>query len=366
MKVSDIIRVLEAVAPPIYQESYDNSGLQVGERSMEVSGVLVALDITEAILEEALQRNCNMIVAHHPLLFSGIKSLSGRNYVERIVMKAIKNDIALYAIHTNLDNMRQGVNAKIGERLGLKNLRVLTPAKDTLYKLSVFVPTHQVSTVRDALFQGGAGQVGAYSECSFTMAGAGTFKPGANTQPAIGTAGGNREYVAEEKLEVLVPKDVLLTVVAAMKKAHPYEEVAYDVVALELANPEIGAGMVGQLEQPMPPEDFLAFLKERMHTSCIRHTALLEQPIQTVAYCGGAGSFLLPAAKAAGADIFITGDYKYHQFFDADGQLVIADIGHYESEQFTSELIVDILNKNFPNFATLLTNLSTNPIKYYY
>jgi dinuclear metal center YbgI/SA1388 family protein len=306
-----------------------------------------------------------MIVAHHPLIFSGIKQLSGRNYVERVIIKAIKHNINIYAAHTNLDNMRQGVNAKIAEKLGLQETRILSPVRDSLRKLYTYVPPEAAEKVKEALFAAGAGQVGLYSDCSFTMQGTGTFKPGSGASPFIGQAGGAVEEVKELKIEVLVPRDKESQVLKALFMAHPYEEVAYEMVSLLNVNQEIGAGMLGILPQAMNEMDFLAMLKGKMQTDCIRHTGLLGRKVQKVALCGGSGSFLLKDAIAAGADFFVTGDFKYHQFFDAEERIVIADIGHYESEQFTKEIFEAVLKEKFPNFATLLSNLSTNPVKYF-
>jgi dinuclear metal center YbgI/SA1388 family protein len=365
MLVKDIIAAIEEYAPPVYQESYDNSGLQIGNIDEEVKGILLSLDVTEAIVDEAMERNCNMIVAHHPLLFSGLKRISGRNYVERIVQKAIKNDIAIYAAHTNLDNVRNGVNAKIAEKLGLKNTSILAPMQGLLSKLFTYIPKDSADKVRDALFAAGAGDIGNYYECSFNTEGTGTFRPGENTNPTIGTSGGERESVNEVKLEVLVPKHKEAQVLKALFQSHPYEEVAFELVALRNSNQELGAGMVGSLSKPMAEEAFLSFLKEKMKINTIRHTTLLGKPVQKLAICGGSGSFLLKDAINAGADVFITGDFKYHQFFDAEGKIVIADIGHYESEQFTVEIFEEILRKKFSNFAVLLSRISTNPVKYY-
>jgi dinuclear metal center YbgI/SA1388 family protein len=365
MTVKEIIHALEDFAPLHYQESYDNSGLQIGDAEMEVTGVLVSLDVTEPVLAEAKERGCNMIVAHHPLLFSGLKSITGKNYIERIAKQAIKNDIAIYASHTNLDNMRGGVNAKIAERLKLKSAAILSMRSDTLSKLYTFVPQSAADKVRTALFHAGAGDIGAYRECSFSTNGTGTFKPEDGANPTIGEAGGEREWVDEVKIEVLVQKHKAAQVLKALFESHPYEEVAYEFIALQNANQEIGAGLVGTLEEPLEEHAFLSFLKQAMKTDCIRHTALTGKMVERVAVCGGSGSFLLKEAIRAGVDVFITGDFKYHQFFDADGKIVIADIGHYESEQFTIELLKDILKKKFPNFAILLSNLSTNPVKYF-
>lgn len=366
MQVKDIIKAIEAYAPPIYQEGYDNSGLQIGNPNDEVKAVLVSLDFTEAVLDEAIQRSANMIVAHHPLLFSGLKQISGRNYIERIVQKAIKNDINLYACHTNMDNVRNGVNAKIAQKLGLQNTQILSTMGDSLYKLYTYAPADAADKVREALFAAGAGDISKYHECSFNTPGTGTFRPGQDTNPAIGQSGGPRESVNEVKIEVLVDKARRYQVLDALRAAHPYEEVAYEMIALQNTNQDLGAGMLGELPTPMDEQDFLAYIKKNMAAACIRHTPLSGKKVQKVAVCGGSGSFLLKDAMRAGADFFITADFKYHQFFDADGQIVIADIGHYETEQFTGEIFVDIINRKFPNFATLLSNLSTNPVNYYF
>ncbi len=365
MLVADVIQALEGFAPLRYQESYDNSGLQVGHASGEAKAALLSLDITEAVIDEAVQKGCNMVIAHHPVLFHGLKRISGRGYVERIVEKAIRENVVLYAAHTNLDNARQGVNRIIAERLGLTQTRVLQPLRKTLQKLYTYVPKAQANAVRDALFAAGAGALGAYDECSFSTAGEGSFRPGAGTHPAIGQAGGPRERVEEIKIEVIVPQHLESRVLQALMAAHPYEEVAYEIVELENANPELGAGLVGELPQSMAAIEFLGHVKKQMQTDCIRHTALPEKPVQRVALCGGAGSFLLQDALAAGADVFITGDYKYHQFFDADGRIVIADIGHWESEQFTPQLIQKIIADKLPTFATLLSETKTNPVHYF-
>lgn len=366
MQIKDILSEIERFAPLPYQESYDNCGVQVGDISLEASGAILTLDVTEAVVEEAIAAGCNLIIAHHPLIFSGLKSITGRNYVERVVLKAIKHDITIYAAHTNLDNVQAGVNRKIAEKLKLKHTRILAPVKGKLYKLITYVPEQSAAALRDALFQAGLGQIGEYSECSFAVSGSGTFRASSEANPTIGQAGGTREDVSEVKLEVLVPEHLKSAAVSALKKAHPYEEVAYELIALENENHTIGAGMVGELESPMPVKEFLEYVKQNMETSCIRHTALHTEKIKTVALCGGAGSFLLKNAIAARADVFITGDYKYHQFFDAENKIIIADIGHYESEHFTIEIFSEILKEKFPNFALLFTKTNTNPVNYYF
>ncbi len=363
MKIKEVISYLETIAPPIYQESYDNAGLIIGHPDTELKGVLFCLDSTEAVVDEAIQKGCNLIIAHHPIVFSGLKRFNWQNYIERTVMKAIKYDVCIYAAHTNLDNVRHGVNAKISEMLGLVNTQILAPKKQLLQKLYTFVPTAHSDLVRNALFSAGAGQVGNYDEASFNIVGAGTFRPGADATPFVGAAG-KRHYDAEVKIEVVFPKHLQSKVVSMLLKNHPYEEPAYDIITIENANPEIGSGMVGELEEPMKEKVFLKFVKETMNTPVIRHTALLNRKIKKVAVCGGSGSQFLGKAMASGADIFITADYKYHQFFDANGKIVIADIGHFESEQFTIDLFYEFISKKFSNFALHKTEVNTNPVKY--
>ncbi len=366
MKVSEVMQALEDFAPLAYQESYDNSGLQVGSPEDEVQGVLLALDVTEAVVAEAIEKGCNMIIAHHPLIFNGIKQITGRHYTGRIIKTAIKHDIHIYAAHTNMDNVRNGVNHIIANQLELTGTSILAPQTGNLLKLYTYVPEQDAGKVRDALFAAGAGYVGNYGECSFNTPGTGTFRPGANTNPVIGKANGDREWVKEVKIEVLLPPHIQSAVLNALKNSHPYEEVAYELIALQNINQETGAGMVGYLPAPMEPGAFLKYLKERMNCACIRHTAMPAGHIHKVAVCGGSGSFLLKDAIKTGADVFVTGDFKYHQFFDTDDRIMIADIGHYESEQFTVRIFADILKKKFLNFAPLLSTISTNPINYYH
>ena len=363
MKIKDITSLLEKHAPLSTQESYDNSGLIVGDSDTEISGVLISLDCVESVIDEAIAKGCNLVISHHPIVFKGLKKINGKNYVERTVIKAIKNDIALYAIHTNLDNYRFGVNAKIGELIGLKNLKILSPVKGKLYKLVFFSPIEHSESVKTAVFQAGAGHIGDYSACSFTSEGTGTFAPEEDANPFIGEQG-RLEKVQEHKVEMLVPDYAISSVLNAMKSAHPYEEVAYDLIPLANENNHQGAGMIGELAEKVDALTFLKKLKETFECGTIKYTELVKKEISTVAFCGGAGSFLLQEAKRQKADIYITGDMKYHEFFDAENQLIIADIGHYESEQFTPNLIHAILKKNFINFALHLSEENTNPINY--
>ncbi len=363
MLVKDITTVIEEFAPLSYQESYDNSGLIVGSKDDEVTGVLICLDCVEDIVEEAIANNCNLIVAHHPIVFSGLKKFNGKNYIERIVIKAIKHNVALYAVHTNLDNVKNGVSFKIAEKIGIKNCEILQPKKNLLSKIVTYCPSNAVEEVRKSMFEAGAGAIGDYDNCSYNVEGYGTFKGGENTNPNVGEPGKlHRED--ETRIETVVPSYLVNRVVEKMKLAHPYEEVAYDVFELQNRYENVGSGVVGELENEEDELTFLKRLKIDLKTDSIRYTKLSGNKVKRVAICGGSGSFLLNNAIAVQADVFITGDFKYHQFFDAENKIVIADVGHYESEQFTSELIYEILNEKFPNFAVSLTERNTNPVNY--
>lgn len=364
MKVKDITDYLETIAPQPYQEAYDNSGLLTGEPAQEVTGTLLTLDCMEEVVDEAIAKKCNLIIAHHPIIFKGLKKITGSNYVERTILKAIRNNIAIYAIHTNLDNVHTGVNKKIAEKIGLTNLTVLAPKHDTLTKLVTFVPKAHTENVLQALYKAGAGQVGYYKNCSFQTEGTGTFTPTGNANPHIGKVN-EQEKVTEDRIEVIFPTMLEGGITGALRATHPYEEVAFYLTRLANANPEVGSGMVGELEQPLEPIEFLRRLKSSMSLTAIRHTRLLQQKVKKVAICGGSGSFLLPKAIRSGADFFVTADFKYHEFFDAEGKITIADIGHYESEIFTKELLGEILIKKFPTFAVNFSTTDTNPVRYF-
>ncbi len=364
MKLQQLTNFLDRYAPPAYQEDFDNSGLLVGEPDMELKGVLVTLDCTEAIVEEAIHRGANAIVAHHPIIFGSLKSLTGKDHVERTVMKALRNNVAIYATHTNLDKVRHGVNAKFAEKLGLKDLRCLSPMKGELLKLVLFCPTESADEVRQAIFEAGGGAIGDYSSCSFNGEGFGTFRPEEGTDPHVGRIGEEHREV-ELRMETVVPQYLQGAVVKRMKEVHPYEEVAYDLYPIENEHPLHGFGMVGELEEPLEEEVFLKQLKERMKTGCVRHSPLLGKKVERVALCGGAGRFLMKKAMKEGADMFVTADMKYHEFFDAEGSIVVADIGHYESEQYTVELLSEALQAEFPKFAVLASEVNTNPVNYF-
>jgi dinuclear metal center YbgI/SA1388 family protein len=362
--IKDITCLLEQLAPLQLQESYDNCGLLVGSANTVATGALITLDVTENIIDEAIANQCNLIIAHHPLIFSGIKKLSGNSWIERTLVKAIKHDIAIYAIHTNLDNIRCGVNQMMADKIGLQHGKILRQKKELLRKLICFCPKDDAEGVKDALFGAGAGSIGNYSECSFSSNGIGTFRGNDLSNPQIGTRG-ELQQVAEIKIETIFPAYLETNILNAMFEAHPYEEVAYEVSTLLNQWQGVGAGYVGMLPQSMEEKDFLQHLKKVFHCGSIKHTALSGKKIQKVALCGGSGSFLLKDALQQQADIFVTADFKYHQFFDADNQIVIADIGHYESEQFTKELIFNEIQKKFSTFALCLSKNNTNPIHYY-
>lgn len=364
MKVQDITSLLEKLAPPSLQESYDNAGLLTGRVDWECTGIIVALDATEEVVQEAISKKCNLIVAHHPVIFGGLKRINGNNYVEKTIIAAIKNDIAIYAIHTNLDNVLDGVNAKIADKLGLINRQVLLPKAGVLKKLYTFVPVAHAAVVRAAIFNAGAGHIGNYSECSFNSNGEGTYKAGEDSQPFAGNIG-QLHTEAETRMEIIFPAWLEKSIIKAMKEAHPYEEVAFDIIALDNTLNATGSGLLGYLPVAMTENELLTLIKTRFNLTVIKHTPLKGKPVKKVALCGGAGSFLTKTAVAAGADFYISADFKYHDFFDANGRLVIADIGHYESEQFTIALLSEFLQEKFPNFAVLKTGVITNPVSYF-
>jgi dinuclear metal center YbgI/SA1388 family protein len=363
MIIGEIIQHLETFAPPSLQESYDNAGLIVGESAAECTGIITCLDSTEAVIDEAISKNCNLVVAHHPIIFRGLKMLNGKNYVEKTIIKAIKNDIAIYAIHTNLDNVKKGVNKKIAEKIGLQNLKVLQPKENILKKLITFAPVDKAEDLRKALFSAGGGYLGNYSECSFNTEGTGTFKPEEGANPFIGEIGVRHEE-KEIKIEVIFPAYLEQKIIRAMINAHPYEEVAYDIISLRNYISEVGSGMIGDLEKALAEKDFLQLMKTAFNLKVIRHTSLSGKKVTKVAVCGGAGSFLIPLALSNKADVYITSDVKYHEFFDAESMLLL-DIGHYESEQFTIDLLYEILKDKFPNFALRKTEVNTNPVNYF-
>ncbi|WP_445738069.1 Nif3-like dinuclear metal center hexameric protein [Mariniflexile sp.] len=364
MIVQDVINHLEELAPLAYAEDFDNVGLLVGNKNTEITGVLVTLDTLEAVVDEAIKENCNLIVSFHPIILKGLKKLTGKNYVERVVMKAIKHDIAIYSMHTALDNALNGVNDMICNQLQLRNKHILIPQSETIKKLTTYVPKEEAEQLRNALFNTGAGSIGNYSNCSFNVEGYGTFNGNENTNPTKGQKG-TLHTENETKITVTFPKHLESQVLQTLFKSHSYEEVAYEVVTLENKNQHIGMGMVGEWEESMSELDFLVFLKDKMNTQSIRHSAFLDKKIKRIAVLGGSGSFAIEAAKSAGADAFVTADLKYHDFFTAENNILLADVGHYESEQFTKNLLVAYLTKKITNFAIILSKTNTNPVKYF-
>ncbi|MCK0136385.1 Nif3-like dinuclear metal center hexameric protein [Arenibacter sp. S6351L] len=364
MIIKQVIDTLEELAPLNYAEDFDNVGLLVGNAKNELSGILVTLDTLENVVEEAIAKKCNLIVSFHPIIFGGLKKITGSNYVQRVVIKAIKHDIAIYSMHTALDNCNKGVNAKICEVLGLQDTSILIPQKGTIRKLTTYVPKVNADALKTALFQAGAGNIGNYSNCSFTVDGIGSYQANAGANPYLGKIG-ETHYEDESQISVTYGRANEQKILKALFNNHPYEEVAYEIQTLENKNQNIGMGMIGNLEKSMGEEEFFEFLKKKMNVSCIRHSDFLGKKIKKVALLGGSGSFAISAAIAANADIFVTSDLKYHQFYEAEGKILLADIGHYETEQFTKNLLVDYLTKKIPNFAVSLSESKTNPIKYF-
>lgn len=363
MKVKDVIHVLEELAPNRYAEGFDNTGLLVGNNEDTVTGILVTLDTLESVVDEAIENNCNLIVSFHPIIFSGLKKITNATYVERVVIKAIQHNIAIFAIHTALDNSFQGVNAMICDKLKLENKKILIPQKETIKKLITFAPVKDAEKVRNALFDAGAGALGNYSNCSFTLNGTGSFKGNEDSNPVLGKKG-EIHFEEETQISITYQKHLESAVLKALFNAHPYEEVAYEITTLENSNQHIGMGMVGEFSSEKNASEFILYLKEHMNTSCVRHSKITSKPIKKVAVLGGSGSFAIEAAKRAGADAFVTADLKYHDFFKAESTLLLADIGHYESEQYTKELLHSFLNKKITNFAIVLSQTNTNPISY--
>ena len=370
-QVKHITEQIEQLSPLDYAEDFDNVGLLVGDYEQKVSGVLVTIDCLETTIEEAIKNKCNLIVAFHPIIFKGLKKINGKNYVERVIIKALKNDIAIYAMHTALDNSFKGVSAKMAEVVGLVNTKVLIPQKGHLKKLTTYVPESAADDVRKSLFKVGAGHIGNYSNCSFNMAGEGTYLGGENTKPSIGKPG-SFEKVKETFITVIFESHLQSKILKTLFTDHPYEEVAYDIVTLENKHERIGMGIIGELNKPLSPNNFFEHLKRTFNLSVIRHSEITKNEIKKVALLGGSGSFAIEQAIASGADILITADLKYHDFYRAEGKLILADIGHYESEQFTKNLLVEYLTKKITNFApalpksrVVLAKNNTNPINYF-
>lgn len=364
MKLKEITDCIEKIAPLAFQEDYDNSGLIIGDPGMEVHKILITLDVTEKVMKEAIEKNCDLIISHHPVIFKGLKRLTGEHFSERITITAVKNGVAIYATHTNLDNAFDGLNKNLITKIGVKVPSILNPVKGLLSKLVTFCPLEFADKVRQSLFDAGGGNIGNYDFCSYNLEGQGTFRASDNTNPFVGEK--NKIHFENEiRIEVVFPYYLEKQLVTALLDIHPYEEVAYDLYPLNNIHAKMGAGMIGDLEEEEDERIFLQKIKDLLNLPYIRHSGWLNTKIKKVAVCGGSGAFLLPVARKAGADIFLTGDIKYHDFFEAQNEIILADIGHYESEQYSKELIYSILIEKFPNFAILLAQSDSNPVKYF-
>jgi dinuclear metal center YbgI/SA1388 family protein len=363
MIVKEIISVLELMAPLAYAEDFDNVGLLVGDQNTECSGVLVCHDALENVIDEAVAQKCNLVVCFHPILFAGLKKITGKNYVERSLIKAIKNDICIYAVHTALDNHKEGVNKIFCDALGLVNTKVLIPKENFIRKLVTYTVPENSDQVRTALFSAGAGKIGNYENCSFSSAGNFTFQGNENSNPVVGEKG--KLHTGNEiKIEVIFEKYLESKILTALFSHHIYEEVAYEIYDIRNSHQNIGLGMIGEFEAEMDEKSFLIYVKDKMQANGIRHSAFTGKKIKRVAVLGGSGSYAIKNAIAAGADAYLTADLKYHQFYEAENQLLLADIGHFESERYTKNYIVDFLRKKIPNFAIILSEENTNPVKY--
>ncbi|HOZ30958.1 MAG TPA: Nif3-like dinuclear metal center hexameric protein [Bacteroidales bacterium] len=361
MKIKELLNSFEEFAPLALQEDYDNSGLQIGNYGIEITGILISIDITPAVVEEAIKNKLNLIVSHHPLIFSKLKRINGNDYIEKSIILAIKNDIAIYCGHTNFDNVYRGVSAKICNKLGLSNLNILAPKTDILKKIVVFVPESHAEKLKHVMFDAGAGHIGNYDNCSFNASGTGSFRANDSANPFVGEIG-KIHFENEQRIEMIYPAYIEKKLIQEVLKSHPYEEVAYDIYKLDNNWNKAGLGMIGEFKTSINEKKLLSILREKFNVSCIRHSNFLDKPVKKVAVCGGSGAFLISAAKNSDADVFISGDIKYHDYFIADNQILIIDIGHFESEQFTKEIFYDIIMKNNPNFAVRFSEINTNPI----
>jgi dinuclear metal center YbgI/SA1388 family protein len=364
MKLKELVSCLNKCIPVQMQEAYDNSGLQCGDPQKEINSGLIAFDVTDEVLDEAISKKCNLIISHHPLIFGGIKSLTGAAASEKMIIKAIKNDLAVYSSHTNLDIFPGGVSRRMAEKMGLNNIKVLSPVRNRLLKLVTFVPGSHLSEVSQAVFNAGAGVIGAYDNCSFSAAGTGTFRAGEGTNPFTGNQG-TLHQEPEIRFETILFDFDRTPVINALLKAHPYEEVAYDLYRLENDNVQAGLGCTGDLSSPLGEKAFLELAATVFDAQILRHSVLTGRSISKVAICGGAGSSLIKDALNSGADAYITADLKYHNFMDYGSQLLLADPGHYESENCSSEILYELIIKKFPTFALRFSEINTNPINYF-
>ncbi len=363
MLIRTITDYLDATYPLAYQEDYDNSGLLVGDPNQEINKVLICVDVTEAIMDEAIAGGCGLVISHHPLIFAGLKKITGQTYVERVVQKAIMNKIGIYAIHTNLDNHTEGLNRHLAGKLGLSEIKILKPMQNTLRKLVTFCPHEHAGKVRAAIFEAGAGRIGNYDSCSYNTSGEGTFRAMDAANPFVGSKH-ELHFEKELKIEAIYPFYLEQQIIKSMIEAHPYEEVAYDILVLGNENKYAGSGSLGELKPAMEAGNFLQSLKSLCGLPFLKYSGDLSQQVSKIALCGGSGSFLIKDAMKAGAQIFLTADLKYHDYFIPEGKMILADIGHYESEQFSKDLLAQVLLKKFPNFAVLKSKIKSNPVNY--
>ena len=363
IKIKDIIREIEHYAPLPLQEGFDNAGVQVGDVNQLATGALLCLDVTEETLDEAIEQGCNLVISHHPLAFKAFKSLTGSSYIERCMIKACKYDLVIYAAHTNLDNVAGGVNYRLAELIGLRNVRILSPQKDVLLKLVTFVPEDYAEIMRNTLFNAGAGCIGNYDSCSYNLHGEGTFRAGEGCEPFCGEIG-KLHTEKETRVEVVLPAFKKASVTRALLSVHPYEEPAFDFYPLSNVWEQAGSGVVGELPEEEDEESFLLRVKDLFDVGCVKHSRFTGRPIREVAICGGSGAFLIKDAIAYGADIFITGEAKYNDFYDVEDRILLAVIGHYESEICTKDIFYNIISKKFPTFAVHFSNVDSNPVKY--
>lgn len=360
--VREILSTIEDFAPLSLQESYDNAGLICGSPDAAVKSILLTTDITEEVVDEAIEDGHNLIISHHPLTLQGLKNLRPDSYIQRCLIKAIRHELNIYSAHTNLDSVMQGVSGRMADKLGLRNRKILQPSGQLLC-FSFYTPISQAEKVRQAIFDIGGGYIGGYSHCSYNQEGVGTFLAKEGCHPTVGQIVTlHREK--EIKTEITIPTYLLQKSIQALLKVHPYEEPVWNIIPLSNPNPVNGFGIIGELPEAVESHSFLQQIKTVFHCQTIRHTSLCKSQIRKVAVCGGAGAFLTSRAIAQGADIYITGDYKYHDFFQAENRLIIADIGHYESEQFTKEIFYELVTKKIPNFAIQFSKIETNPIHY--
>jgi dinuclear metal center YbgI/SA1388 family protein len=362
-RVSEIMHAVEAWAPPQVAWEKDNVGLQTGDPAQDVNGVLIALELTQEILNDAVQQNCNLIVTHHPFIFHPIRNITADTPDGSLLLNLIRSGINLYAAHTNLDFSRDGVSFALAHKLGLSDLRFLHREASGMRKIAVFVPPDYVENVTGAMAAAGAGLLGDYEYCSFRLRGTGTYKPLDGAQPFAGSVG-TLEQAEEIRIEMVVPAWRLSPVVKAMISAHPYDEVAYDVFTSEALNPNFGAGVFGHYPTPLGVQEFLSRIKSVLNTPTIRYTIGNSDTVRTVAVCGGSGSDLLRSALLSGADAFVTADIKYHTFHEARGNILFVDAGHYETEIGILDSIEKYLSDKFPRTRISVTKVNTNPIQY--